>query len=209
MTQTALQPRIATRDDIPGIAAAMTRAFMDYPLMEYMIPDAAKRAEKLEAWHRLTLRGLWPEQRGEVRTTDDYAGASMWVRPGQWKTPVLPMLRIVPGMIRIVGLRSFLRTVRVLTAFEKRHPHNEHWHLALLGTDPPMQRKGVGAALMAEALERCDREGLPAYLETQKIDNVAYYRRFGFDVIDEMTVGAGERAVQCWFMWREPRDGEK
>ena len=47
MKQTTLMPRTATRDDIPGIAAAMARAFADYPLMAYMIPDAAKRAEKL------------------------------------------------------------------------------------------------------------------------------------------------------------------
>ncbi len=205
MKQTAFMPRTATRDDIPGIAAAMARAFEDYPLMTYMVPDSSKRADKLDGWFRLILQASWPGDRGQVLTTDAYAGASMWNKPGHWKMPMTTALRILPGTLRLLGFRSFVRTLRVLTAFEKRHPKELHWHLALLGTDPPMQRKGVGAALMAEVLERCDREGLPAYLETQKPDNVAYYRHHGFEVIEEMTVGKGEREVRCWFMWRDPR----
>jgi GNAT superfamily N-acetyltransferase len=149
------------------------------------------------------LTASWPGDRGQVLTTDGYAGASVWMKPGHWKMPTTTTLRILPGTLRLLGVRSILRTFKVLTAFEKRHPKEEHWYLELLGTDPPMQRKGVGAALMADVLGRCDREGLPAYLETQKPDNVAYYRHHGFEVVDTMTVGKDEQEVTCWFMWRE------
>lgn len=205
MKPTAIMARTATRADIPGIAASMARAFEDYPLMVYMVPDASKRAEKLDGYFRLMLSAWWPGEHGEVLTTDSYAGASMWSKPGHWKMPTTTALRMLPGTLRLFGFRSLLRTAKVLMAFEKRHPKELHWHLALLGTDPPMQGQGVGAALMAEVLERCDREGLGAYLETQKPDNVAYYRHHGFEVVDEMTVGKREREVTCWFMWRDPR----
>lgn len=139
-------------------------------------------------------------------TTDGHAGASVWMKPGHWKMSTKTTLRILPGTLRLLGFRSFLRTLKVLTAFEKRHPKEEHWYLELLGTDPSMQRRGVGAALMAEVLGRGDREGLPAYLETQKPDNVAYYRHHGFEVVDTMTsakASARSRAGSCATLARD------
>jgi GNAT superfamily N-acetyltransferase len=205
MDQTTINPRLATRDDIDGIAAAMARAFVDYPAMTYLIPDPKTRAERLPEYFALFLDKVWPGEYGEIRTTDGYAGASLWASPGHWKLPTKSVLRMVPGMLRIAGLRSLMRAMKVLNAAEKLHPKEPHWYLELLGTDPPMQRKGVGAALMQEVLDRCDREGLPAYLETQTFDNVAYYRHHGFEVRDEKTFGKGDDSVTFWFMWREPR----
>ena len=40
---------------------------------------------------------------------------------------------------------------------------------------------------MNDALPRIDADGVIAYLETQKEDNLAYYRRFGFDVVTTLT----------------------
>ena len=52
--------------------------------------------------------------------------------------------------------------------FEKKHPTQPHWYLGILGTDTVHQGKGVGSALMQPILERCDAEGLPAYLESSR-----------------------------------------
>jgi len=38
-------------------------------------------------------------------------------------------------------------------------------------------------------VERCDREGLPAYLEASSERSAALYERLGFEVIDELRVG--------------------
>ena len=57
-------------------------------------------------------------------------------------------------------------------------------------------------ALLAPVLGRCDREGLPAYLESSKESNIAYYERFGFAVIGELQAAPGGPTL--WPMWREP-----
>jgi GNAT superfamily N-acetyltransferase len=84
---------------------------------------------------------------------------------------------------------------------ERRHPHDRHLYLAVLGVDPDRQGTGVGSALLAPALELCDRERLPAYLETGKERNIAFYGRHGFRVIERLTLPAGPPA---WLMRREP-----
>jgi GNAT superfamily N-acetyltransferase len=67
--------------------------------------------------------------------------------------------------------------------------------------DPLNQRTGAGAALLRPVLERCDTEGLPAYLETQKEENVPWYMRSGFELVQVLDV---KGCPPLWTMRREP-----
>ena len=51
-------------------------------------------------------------------------------------------------------------------------------------------------------LERCDEEGIPAYLESSNARNVPFYRRHGFGVTTELQIPGG--GPMLWLMWREP-----
>ncbi len=48
----------------------------------------------------------------------------------------------------------------------------------------------------------CDRDGTPAYLESSKEQNVAFYARHGFVADGPVEVLPG--APPVWPMWREP-----
>lgn len=193
--------RGATVEDQPGMAGALGRAFADDPLLDWLVPDQTKRHQMLPAWFALLFRNLF--KRREVYTTDDHAGAAIWAAPGEWKSKPGEILSMIPGSIRVVGLGPLRRLIKTLNVIEKQHPHELHWYLEVLGTDPPHQRKGVGAELMKPVLDRCDAEGLPAYLETQKERNVPYYRQHGFEVQTEMDLPSG--GPHLWTMWREPQ----
>jgi GNAT superfamily N-acetyltransferase len=53
-----------------------------------------------------------------------------------------------------------------------------------LSVRPECQRRGLGSALVEPILDRADRDALPCWLETFDPANVAFYQRFGFEVID-------------------------
>ena len=72
-----------------------------------------------------------------------------------------------------------------------------------IGTDPSAQGKGIGGALIRQVTDRCDRIGLPCYLESSKDVNVPYYERFGFEVTGETRLGKDGPTI--WFMWRDPQ----
>ena len=80
---------------------------------------------------------------------------------------------------RIFG-RRLPHALGVLTALERRHPRRPHYYLPYISVSPSARRQGLGTALLRPALERCDSQGLPAYLEASSPDNARLYRRLGF-----------------------------
>jgi GNAT superfamily N-acetyltransferase len=97
------------------------------------------------------------------------------------------------------------RALALLSQVEKVHPKEPHWYLAVLGTAPEHQGKGVGSALMKPILDRCDGEGVPAYLESSKESNIPFYKRHGFEVTGEIQAKNGPKV---WPMWRDPQPPE-
>ena len=82
------------------------------------------------------------------------------------------------------------------------HPTEPHYYLAVLGTEPEFQGRGIGSALLRPVLDICDRDEIPAYLESSKERNIAFYARHGFRVTREVTLPKGP---PVWLMWRDPR----
>jgi ribosomal protein S18 acetylase RimI-like enzyme len=62
--------------------------------------------------------------------------------------------------------------------------------LLLLGVDPAFQRQGYGSALLADMLDRCDREHAAAYLESTNPRNIPLYQRHGFRLLGTVQVGS-------------------
>lgn len=69
------------------------------------------------------------------------------------------------------------------------HPSGPHWYLPLIGVHPAQQGHGYGSVLLGHAAARCDRDGLPAYLESTSPRSVPLYRRHGFEVVAEIREG--------------------
>ena len=81
------------------------------------------------------------------------------------------------------------------------HPTEPHWYLPLIGVDVTKQGRGYGSALLRHALERCDRDRLPAYLEATSPRSKALYERHGFEVLGVIQAGG---SPPMWPMLRKP-----
>ncbi len=180
----------ATGRDADEAAIVAARAFHHDPFFEFLEPNPVRRARGLALFVRSTLRSLGPAaQVTGVRHADGrLLGVAAWVPPGAYPLPGMAQGRQLLGAVRAMALRpAGLRDgFRYLLAIEKAHPKEPLWYLQLLVADPSSQRIGVGSRLQAPVLETADREGLDCYLETQKAENLAYYGRFGYEVVQEL-----------------------
>ena len=196
--------RRARRDDVPQLAAVLGRAFDGDPFYSFLAgPGSERHARMAEGWSgilRFASAGL-----AETWTTDDRAGAAIWLPPDYGGPSIIDGVRLMPSIARLAGWRRLRLVSDALDMLEQRRRHHlpePHFYLSALGVDPARQGSGVGTALMRPVLERCDRDGTPAYLETAVARNVLLYERLGFEVVDELVLPGTD--VHGWLMARRP-----
>jgi GNAT superfamily N-acetyltransferase len=191
----------------PAVVGALARAFYDDPLFGFFLPNLVNQTKGILAFMGAGVADAKPFGETWVAHADGrVACAAVWLPPGAYprgvRRDMKTNLRSFPVIARS-GARS-LASLRLLTAVDKAHHavHEPHYYLAILGTDPCFQRSGAGTAALAPVLERCDHEGLSAYLETQKEENLAYYQRHAFEMIQKLDV---KGVPPIWTMLRKPR----
>jgi GNAT superfamily N-acetyltransferase len=196
--------RLATVADRPKLVDSLASAFADDPLFNWMAGTGPEKP--LEPKVRILFDAFakleFAQDEHLVYVDEDRIGVAIWKAPNQWKMSTGDMLRTMPAMLRAFGTKA-PRMIGALSAIEKVHPKEEHYYLEALGTRQDMQSKGVGSAVLRHTLDRCDTEGMPAYLESSNVRNVPFYARHGFVTTGEVVVGKGAPTVTT--MWRDPR----
>ena len=57
-------------------------------------------------------------------------------------------------------------------------------HLQILGA--AVQGKGIGSKLINYGIERATKSGVPCYLESSNPKNISFYKRNGFEFVEEI-----------------------
>lgn len=196
--------RQATTEDTPQLAQVLARAFADDPFYVWLIPRGEQEAARTLLTFELLLERLSAELK-DTYTTHDLSGAAVWKAPGELHLPLMRQLLLLPAFGNLLGWRRIPGVLRMVGHMESLHRQlvpEPHFYLFLLGVDPPAQGRGLGSLLMEPTLARCDREQRRAYLETSHADNLRFYERHGFQVVNEID---REGWPKLWLMVREPR----
>jgi GNAT superfamily N-acetyltransferase len=179
----------------------LARAFYDDPVAEWAYPADGQRVRALERFQATRMRQLLGG--GDVWASADLTCAALWAQPGAWKSTLREDAQLVPSFMHPRLIARLPLVTAGWLALERKHPAKPlHYYLAVLGTDPGHQGEGLGSALLAPVLTRCDEDGVGAYLESSKERNVDFYARHGFRVVEEVRLLIGP---PMWKMWRDPR----
>lgn len=193
MAVPSIQPITEAEQD--RALAALTAAFITDPLNRWMFPETHRYLEHFPDGAR--MMGTPAFQSGTAFGTDDFAAAALWFPPGVH----LDEEAMGEYLSRTLSAEA---TTTIAEMFEQAggyHPQEPHWYLAVIGVDPVLQSRGYGARLLEHVLERCDAEGLPAYLESSNEQNHSFYQRHGFEILAQIEVGG---APPLWPMLRRP-----
>jgi GNAT superfamily N-acetyltransferase len=186
----------AARGDAPRLAATLAAAFYDDPVFRWFSPDDRRRGAMLPSFFDVFVEAFGIH--GATYTDDDVAGAALWAAPGT--DPLGAEPGYAERLEAIAGVDA-ARLFEIVELFEARAPQQPHHHLQFLAVRPERQGAGLGGALMAPGLQRCDREGAPAYLEATSDRNRALYERHGFRADGAIPLPGGPTV---WRMWRDP-----
>jgi len=195
-----------TKAEVKPAAGLMARAFQDYPLSAYFIPDdSMRRRKQVLMFQSLVRQGVTC---GEAYATSaKLEGVAVWFRSdtrrGTFWSNILSGHFLFPILLGSGTVSRQKAYGEYATSVRKRQAPFPHWHLQLLGIDPVYQGKGYASVLLKSVFERIDKEGLPCFLETQAEKNVALYEHLGFRVVEVGTVPGSD--VQSWAMLRESK----
>ena len=184
---------------LPILAAALARD----PLWRWLYPDDETYEHAFP--EVMLLAGRAGFELGTVDVAEGNKAVAVWDPPASEVDPD----EVEAGWITHFQTYCDAARLRDIFAWSEQfssfHPTEPHWYLGGIGVLPEHQGRGHGSALLQVGLERCDRDGLPAYLEASNSRNRPLYERHGFEVIGEIQAAD---SPSVWPMLRPPGGGE-
>jgi len=207
----SLEIRDLTPEELPAAGAVAGRALADSPTFRWaMGPDPLTRVGRSLDLFVGFVATMPPPQLGAF-LGDHVVGVAAAAAPGTCIGSIATdELRTPPAVIGPAGDDS--RNLVVWSVFCGHDLDERHWHVGPVSVEPGLQGAGIGGRLLTELCVRMDADGEVAWLETDKPENVVFYRRHGFDVVEEVlapdpsaSAGLDEAPFTTWFMRRDPR----
>lgn len=172
--------RSSTTSEKDRAISILVTGFSSDPITRWVFPDPHQYLTYFPKIVPLMATGTF--EHGSAYCTDDFAAAALWVPPDVHSDAeamgALAMQAIPQGDQEKVF--SFMGQMG------EYHPTERHWYLPFIAVDPMHQGKGLGSALLIHALQICDRDHLPAYLEATSPDSRRLYERHGFEALGEI-----------------------
>ena len=225
----AVGVRTAIPVDLPRVVDSMASAFFDNPITIWHLPDESRRLDVMRGFFKVLLETVYKRFGLVYTNVGEVASGAMWVahdvQQDQRPVPGLPLLecrtcntprahgRLPRNMVvppdtsaaldraSAALFRDFPRTFDLFELFDAHHPREPHYHLQFIGVRPGCQGTGIGTALLRAMTDRCDLEGVAAYLEADERSRLLYAKH-GFEAIGDIRLPKGP---SFWPMWRAPR----
>ncbi len=175
--------QIATPFDKAPAVDVIVRAFRSDPVIRWIWPDLPSYSAYFPGF--VQVFGGKAFVQGRACCVDGYAGVALWLPPNTY-----PDEESLSNFLqRTVSEQRQEELFTMLEEMDRYHPSEPHWYLSLIGVDPSQQSKGYGSALMQHTLIQCDRNQIPAYLESTSLKSIPFYERHGFELLGTIQVG--------------------
>lgn len=164
-------------------AALCVKAMLDNPLhLRVFGPKLITRQRRLKRFFPglLAYVGCKGQLYGAF-VNHQLVGVLGVLAPAQCRPSLRDLFRLLPHLLRSNSLLGQLRLVAWLGTWAKIDLKQPHWHLGPLAVDPAWQRHGIGTRLLEHFF--CNDSDFPYYLETDKQENVQFYKKFGFTAL--------------------------
>jgi GNAT superfamily N-acetyltransferase len=168
---------VSSRAEADRVLSCVTAGFLADPLVRWIYPEPAAFLTNFP--QAAELFGGRAFEHSAAYRNDDFTAVALWLPP----TVHPDEEGLVSHFEKTVAADKLAQLFSLFEQMGHFHPSEPCWHLAFIAVDPMRQGKGLGAALLEDGLRQCDRDGIPAYLESTNPANLSLYERHGFEQI--------------------------
>ncbi|MBD3240057.1 MAG: GNAT family N-acetyltransferase [Chitinivibrionales bacterium] len=200
----ALQKR-----DTPKAGAVLADAFRHDPLWDRLFAGLSDVERRRRAFFETPVR--YCRRFGEAYATSErLEGIAAWVPDTFANMSMWRLLRSgALGCVARMGPKLARRIDPVLGPLQgdrQRHMQGTPFiYVQIVGVATALQGQGYGRRMLQAMIEKSEHDGRALYLETETERNAAMYERYGFRVLQRITLPIVE--LPMWEMVREPQRG--
>lgn len=172
--------------NIDKFAECAALAYKDYPLFKYLTNNTCDH----NVIKQIISSSIYAMGNNVVGYSyDNEINAVALFVPPQYKgTKTIPFL--INGGIKLTYMAPFTTFQRLLNyeghsmKLKKNHTNHESWYLYNVTVKPAYQNMGLGSKLLIPMFEYFDKTGQDCYLETHNENNIKFYEKFGFNLVE-------------------------
>lgn len=177
----------ANRKDKARIIEILCLSFENDPQTNYILGSGSNQLKKRKRLMAYAFEfGL---ANGKVEMSEDKKAAAIWKKSGSKKMTMYLLYESILFFFSF-GWKGLKRISDMEKKIFKFYPTEGIFrYLWILGTDPNVQGKGYGSAILSKAISSFKTDSIPLYLETSTELNLNYYERKGFKLYHRFDLG--------------------
>ncbi len=173
--------------DKPTVIDIISKSFDQNLSVNYVVKQDHKRVERIKILSDYSFFMCF--NFGEILLSEDKKSCALILYPKKKKTTIQTVLWDIKLAFKCIGFSRSLSILKRETQVTKNHPTKDFSYLWFIGTLPESQGNGIGSELLANIISKYDKLKLPIYLETSTVENILWYKNFGFNIYKEMDFG--------------------
>ena len=197
------------KNDLDVFSGNLATSFKGYELFEEL-SDYKYNVKKMKRFWKVSLKTI---AKKAVFLTDGEAANSLAIFLPYQKKGVSTWEYVKAGALLFYPTMG-IKTTNRMTSFEnfaleikKKHSKPGCWYLYTFVTMPGFRGKGLCSKIMRPMLNYFDDHNQDCYLETVSPVNVEIYKKFGFELVEEVEVP--NTNLTLYAMLRKPKTNEK
>jgi len=191
-----------SRADIEEASEVLGKAFVGYPLADYMFEGVENETERrfgVMFRYLITARLVrgWPVFGAWLGNR--IVGVAVVSEPGEeWSTPELD--KLWNEATESMGKQAIERFLAYADRCDEGAPGGDYHYLGILGVLPQYQGNGYGRLLIDAVKKEADQSSASGgvLLNTESASNVAYYESVGFQIVDQRPIGRERTWAMLW-----------
>ena len=172
----------ATPEHKPLFIDILSAAFAKNKSINYIVKDTGKIPVLME--YAFDIASKY----GEAYINDDFTACALITFPRRGR-PFHSYLKDIELAHKAIGPGRLLKVIKRENLIAKNQPARDFVHLWFIGVNPAIQGKGRGSDLMNYILHRDHLTGNTFYLETSTLENISFYKKFNFNIVNEIDLG--------------------
>lgn len=195
--------RLLTFSDVEQAAQVISQAFINDPLISFVLPFRRTRVKTLYKFFRAYGEVNIKNNRG-YGFGEPLQGVAYWKSPNQdnLSISVKSLTLFLPLLFTFYPI-GYFRAKAIFQKIDELHKNyadEPHYYLDNIGVIPIAQGKGVSSKLIRPILEMADSQKVITYTDTVTQSNAALYEHFGFQCMEESSIA--NTGITVWALRR-------